>query len=394
MLTKLNYKKELENASRGMILIHDPNLLIKLIIRLIVRKVHAKHAGVLLYQPEKDCYVLTISGGKEGMKIPPGFAKFKKDNPLVKLFTEKQYREQFAKKWYLVVSDLNKLIWQESVLASEKEKKEFLNSVIRQMGMFNVLTCVPSYFHNNLLALLLLGEKSTNEGYDQEELDFLSALASNVAMALQNSQLIDDLRKEVERNRILFINTTLSLASTIEAKDKYTRGHTERVTKYSMAVAEELSKSGKVDLPKKFLENLYIAGLLHDIGKIAVPEQILCKTDKLTDEEYDQIKEHPARGAEILKTLPEFEEPLKGVKHHHERYDGKGYPAGLKGEEIPLMAAVIAVADTFDAMTTDRPYRKALSHDEAREEISKNSGIQFNPFVAEAFAKLLKKGEI
>ncbi|MDD3375300.1 MAG: HD-GYP domain-containing protein [Candidatus Omnitrophica bacterium] len=391
---EINYKKELENASRSMILVHDPNLLIKLIIRLIVRKVHAKHAGVLLFQPEKDCYVLTISGGKEGMKIPPGFAKFTKENSLVKLFTQKQYYEQFAKKGYLIVSDLNKLIWQESVLASQEEKKEFLNSVIRQMGMFNVLACVPAYFHGNLLALLLLGEKSTNEGYNAEELDFLSALASNVAMAIQNAQLIDDLKKQVDQNKALFINTVLSLASTIEAKDKYTRGHTERVTHYSLTIANELVRSKAVDLPESFSENLYIAGLLHDIGKIGVPESVLCKEGGLTDEEFVQIKEHPLRGAEILKNLPEFEQCLEGVKYHHERYDGRGYPEGLKGEEIPIIAAIVAVADTYDAMTSDRTYRKALSKETAVEEIKKNAGIQFHPIVANAFVDLCSRQEI
>lgn len=392
--TKLDYKKELENASRGMILIHDPNLMIKLIIRLIVHKVGAKHAGVLLFKPDKDCYVLTISGGEAGMKIPPGFARFDKDNPLVTLFLDKKYRQQFAKRGYLVVSDLNNLIWQESLLSSKEEKKEFLNNIIRQMGMFNVLACVPAYFRDNLLALLLLGEKSNNEGYEEEELDFLSALASHVAMALQNAQLINNLKEEVDRNKTLFINTALSLASTIEAKDKYTRGHTERVTKYSMMIADEISRSHVVDLPKSFFENLYIAGLLHDIGKIAVPESILCKIDKLTDEEYEAIKQHPQRGAEILQALPEFKEALSGVLFHHERFDGKGYPNGLKEEEIPLMAAIIAVADTYDAMTSNRPYRKALSKEQARQEISKNAGIQFSPLVAEVFLRLLDSGMI
>ncbi len=392
--TKLNYKKELENASRGMILIHDPNLLIKIIIRLIVRKVHAKHAGALLFSPDKNCYVLTISGGQAGIKIPTGFAKFTVDNPLIQLFTKDIYRPLFIKKGHLIASDLNKLIWQESVLASETEKREFLHSVIRQMEMFSVLACIPAYFHDNLLALILLGEKNNNEGYEKEELEFLSALASHVAMALQNAQLIEDLKKEVERNKILFINTTLSLASTIEAKDKYTRGHTERVTQYAVALGKELKKEKVADFPKSFFEDLYIASLLHDIGKIGVPENILRKETGLTDEEYAEIKKHPLHGAQILGALPEFEEAVKGVKYHHERYDGKGYPEGLRGEEIPLMASVIAVADTFDAMTSDRTYRKALTKEDAMHEVEKNSGIQFDPRVAKAFLDLCKRGEI
>ncbi len=385
---KLNYKKELENASRGMILIHDPKVLIRLIIRLIVRKVKVDHAGILLFDPQKNHYVLTISGGKKGVKIPPGFAKFGKNNSIIKLFTNPKYRSLFRKPNAFILEDLNKMIWRESVVGDEKETKEMLHDVGCQMAMFNVVACIPAYFRKDLLALLLLGEKSTGVSYDQDELDFLSALASDVAMAIQNSQLIDDLMKEVDRNKALFINTVLSLASAIEAKDKYTRGHTERVTKYSLDIANKLVEDKAIEFPKDFLENLYVAGLLHDIGKIGVPESILCKEGKLTDEEFSQIRMHPLRGAEILKNIPEFEECLKGVKFHHERYDGRGYPKGLKGDEIPLIAAIVAVADAFDAMTSDRTYRKALSKEVAIQEIERNIGIQFHPLAAKAFVSL------
>jgi len=392
---QLNYKKELENASRSMILVQDPKVLIRLIIRLIVRKVKADHAGILLYDYEKDSYVLTISGGKTGLKIPPGFAKFGKGNSLIKIFTDKKFRPFFQGQNTLIVDDLNKMVWQQGVIGDEKEIKETLHDVGCQMAMFNVVACVPAYFRDNLLALLLLGKKSTSDiQYNEEEMDFLFALASDVAMAIQNAQLIDDLRKEVERNKSLFINTVLSLASTIEAKDKYTRGHTERVTRYSLLIADELIRSKQMDLAKSFRENLYIAGLLHDIGKIGVPENVLCKESGLTDEEFAQIKEHPIHGAEILKNLPEFEQCLEGVKFHHERYDGRGYPQGLKGDEIPVIAAVVAVADTYDAMTSDRTYRKALPREAAIEEIKKNAGIQFNPIVANAFVDLCSRQEI
>jgi HD-GYP domain-containing protein (c-di-GMP phosphodiesterase class II) len=130
---------------------------------------------------------------------------------------------------------------------------------------------------------------------------------------------------------------------------------------------------------------------LHDIGKIGVPESILGKETALTNDEFEEIKKHPSRGADILKNLPEFEECLKGVKYHHERYDGRGYPEGLKGDQIPLIAAIVAVADTYDAMTSDRTYRKALPLDIAIGEIEKNSGIQFNPLVAQAFLEVLKR---
>ena len=133
---------------------------------------------------------------------------------------------------------------------------------------------------------------------------------------------------------------------------------------------------------------------MHDIGKIGVPESILCKQDKLTPEEYEIMKTHTTRGAEILSPLTGFEECINGVKYHHERYDGAGYPDGLKGESIPMIAAIIAVADTFDAITTDRSYRKGLSKEIALAEIQKYSGKQFNPRPVQALVELYHKGEL
>src|ERR1019366_7242555 len=182
-----------------------------------------------------------------------------------------------------------------------------------------------------------------------------SALASDVAMAIRNAQLFEDLKREADRNRNLFIQTTIALGSAIEAKDTYTHGHTERVTKYALAIGRQMEASQTYNFPHKFFENLYIAGLLHDI-----------------------VKSHTTRGAEILAPLTGFEEVINGVKYHHERYDGKGYPEQIKGESIPMIAAIIAVADTFDAMTTDRPYRKGLSKEKAILEIQECINKQFN----------------
>ena len=155
-----------------------------------------------------------------------------------------------------------------------------------------------------------------------------------------------------------------------------------------------MEASKAYNFPYKFFENLYIAGLLHDIGKIAVPEAILSKKDKLTSEEYEIMKSHTTRGAEILDPLTGFEEVINGVKYHHERYDGKGYPEGLKGEDIPMIAAIIAVADSFDAMTTDRPYRKGFSKQEAILEIKEYIHKQFNRKPVEALVELFHKGDL
>lgn len=392
--TKIDYKKALESASKGMILIHDPRLLIKLIVRSLVQKVRIQHAGMILYDPHRDSYVLSISRGEIGERIPEDLIRFNKTNPLVRLFVQEEYKYIFENRNAILTEDINKLLWKESVISNGNGTKQLLHSVSEQLPKLNAVACVPAYYQQMLMAILLLGEKVDGTRFGQEELDFFSALASDVAMAIRNAQLFEDLKREAERNRNLFIQTTIALGSAIEAKDTYTHGHTERVTKYALAIGRQMEHSQKHVFPHKFFENLYIAGLLHDIGKIAVPESILSKKDKLTVEEYDIMKTHTTRGAEILSPLTGFEEVINGVKYHHERYDGKGYPEGLKGEDVPMIAAIIAVADTFDAMTTDRPYRKGLSKEKAILEIQQCVKTQFNPKPVEALLELYQKGEV
>ena len=393
---KIDYKKELESASRSMIMIHDPSLLIKLIVRMIVRKVHIKHAGMIIYDQARDSYVINISRGELGVRIPAGFARLTKESSIIKLFTHKDYRAITIKKTALISQDLNKMIWHEGLIGSGNGNgtKELLHQVGEQMHMLNSVAFVPAYYQDKLLAILLLGEKNDGTKFEEEEMNFFAALAHDVAMAIQNAQLFEDLKTEAQKNKDLFIRTTLVLGSTIEAKDKYTSGHTQRVTNYAVAIARQMVANGSADFSEEVFENLYVAGMLHDIGKIGVPESILNKTGKLTPEEFEIMKKHTLHGVEILKPLSELRDSIDGVKYHHERYDGNGYPEGLKGEGIPIIAAIIAVADTFDAMTTDRPYRKGFSVQEAIDEIKKNSGVQFNPKAAQAMIELLHRGKV
>ena len=164
-----------------------------------------------------------------------------------------------------------------------------------------------------------------------------------------------------------------SLVSAIEAKDKYTLGHSERVSKYATALAS------KMGLPEEKVEELRIAGLLHDVGKIGIDDEILKKPAKLTKSEYEEVKKHPAIGSWILNTLELSDTTMDAINYHHERIDGKGYPLGLTGKELSIEAQIIALSDAYDAMTSDRPYRKAMSNEEAINEIKKCSDTQFNP---------------
>ena len=393
-MVRIDYKKELEAASKGMIMIHDPVVLIKLIVRTIVRKLKLKHAAMILYDPHRNCYVLSISRGESGFKIPQGFTRFTKESPIVKLFVDDHYKPIIEGKSAVVMQELNKLIWQEGAVPNGNGTKELLHKMDEQMKMLNAVACVPAFYRKDLMAILLLGEKQDSVPFDDEELDFFAALASDTAMAIRNAQLFMDLSKEAKRNRELFIQTIMVLGSTIEAKDSYTHGHTERVTNYAMEIARQMVVNGSTKFDKEFYENLYISGLLHDIGKIAIPENILNKKGKLTKEEYEIMKTHAARGADMVKPLNLPQECIDGIRHHHERHDGFGYPDGLAGGDLPITAAILAVADAFDAMTSSRSYRKAMSKEVGIEEIKKNSGSQFNPIPAKAMLELFKQGKI
>ena len=181
--------------------------------------------------------------------------------------------------------------------------------------------------------------------------------------------------------RELFYKTIKLIASALDAKDPYTHGHSLRVTMYSLILAKNLN------LDDTTLEEIETAGLLHDIGKIGIPQKILCKPDKLTDEEYELMKSHPARAEKMLMGIKKLTVVSNWLRAHHERWDGKGYPYGLKGEEIPISGRIIALADTYDAMTSTRSYRKALSHETAIEEIKRCAGTQFDPVLADLFVK-------
>ncbi len=183
--------------------------------------------------------------------------------------------------------------------------------------------------------------------------------------------------------KTLSVEVMEALAHTIDAKDEYTRGHSVRVAKYSRMLAE------KMNLPEKECENVYYMGLLHDIGKIGVPNSIINSKNELTEEEYSVIKTHPGLGFDILAEIKSRPDLVIGAKWHHERFDGKGYPDGKAGEEIPLPARIIAVADSYDAMTSNRSYRSFLPQDKVRSEIKENSGSQFDPAIAECMLAII-----
>lgn len=237
--------------------------------------------------------------------------------------------------------------------------------------------CAPLVSRNGVLGILYVDSHKANS-FVRRDLALFSALALKVAIAVDNARLYDDLRS-------LFYNTVETLVRTIQAKDQYTAGHSTRVSRYSLMIADKLGLSTKEK------HQLYLAAMLHDIGKIGVPDDLLNRPGKLSEAEMERVRSHVQVGASMIEMLGEMHSIVPLIRHHHECYDGTGYPDGLKGDQIPLVSRIIAVADMYDAMTSDRPYRKRRSHQHAVDEILAASGVQIDPKVAEAFLDVLKE---
>lgn len=255
-------------------------------------------------------------------------------------------------------------------------------------------------FNKELYILLLTGHKDLAppletikrldiQGYCEksDKFDQLLLLIESGIKAIEQMNIIKEINSELkETNEKLekaYLETIETLRFTVEAKDTYTRGHSDRVSEYSVLLGKHLN------LSEEDLHLLKIGGLFHDIGKIGVPDSILLKTSRLTDDEYSEIKNHPTIGAHILSNATIFEKAIPIVKHHHERYDGFGYPSKLAGENIPYLARIASVADSFDAMTSRRTYRDSLPIDVVKGEIEKNKGTQFDPDIADKFLDIL-----
>jgi len=212
--------------------------------------------------------------------------------------------------------------------------------------------------------------------FDSVDVKLFNCVANQCAVFIENGRLFGDLKE-------LFIGSLKALTNSIDAKDRYTRGHSERVAFISRWIAERLAEVRPVSEDQ--IHRIYLAGLLHDIGKIGVGEAVLCKKGALTEDERNRIKAHPRIGASILSDIKQMKDIVPGVLYHHERVDGKGYPEGLKGDQIPLISKIIGLADAFDAMTSRRVYRDAMSIRRALAEIEKGLGTQFDEEVGRVF---------
>jgi hypothetical protein len=251
----------------------------------------------------------------------------------------------------------------------------------------------PLIVRGELVGVILLGGKASGDGFDAEERELVRALGRHIGVGLHNHRLLREVESRAVENQKLYEDlkgiyrdTVRAFAAAIDCKDKYTQGHSERVGKYSEIIAREMGWSDEE------VEGISVAGYLHDIGKLVVDREIINAPYKIDAKQSSELNRHPAAGYEILRPInhPFADIPLM-ARYHHERPDGRGYPDGLKDEEIPIGAKIVSLADSFDAMTTDRPYKRRRAFDEVIADFRRNTGRQFAPEVVAAFCRALLK---
>jgi response regulator RpfG family c-di-GMP phosphodiesterase len=240
----------------------------------------------------------------------------------------------------------------------------------------NSLICVPLMVRKNIFGILTVSGKKSGVEFSEKDLSYVITLTKRASLNLENKILYESAYSNI-------MDTFHSLTTSIQSRDNYTQEHSLRVTELSVKTADVL------DFPHHELESLKIAGMLHDVGKIAVPDKILLKSSKLTAKEFVLMKQHPLVGENILKPVLLFDHEINAIRHHHERWDGRGYPHELSGHDIPLNSRILTVADAFDAMTNDRPYRKAMRIKKAVAELQNNCDKQFDKLIVDAFLKII-----
>lgn len=357
---ELTHKIETINVmheiDRGILSTLDTQEILETITSMVTRLIPAERVTVVLVDRERGGFVYKAGFG---VKLAKGaFVPFRDTSATEVIQTGKP---QFT-----------------SDLASEKDHLSLERALLDEG--YHAHIRVPLTAEGEIAGLFNVGSKKVG-AFVSEHLTILERLAAQTSVALKNARLVTELKD-------MFLGTITTLSSAIDAKSPWTAGHSKRVTRYALDIGKEMG------LHAKDLKDLEIAGLLHDIGKLGTYQSILDKSYKLTEKETKVLRLHPSKGAEILSPIKQMREVIPAIRHHHEFYNGGGYPDGLKGEEIPLMARILCVADSVDAMSADRPYRKGKPMNVIIAELKHCSGTQFDPKVADVFVKMAEGGKL
>ncbi len=366
LIERLDYELKIDSLASEMVdtyqelsLLHDLSgslssvleieAICNIVLKQAVDMIGAKDSVVMLLEPEGEQLTATASAG-----IARDMKRIKVKGSL--------YEAVIQNKTPLVIEDLGKYPYFKGKINEEEIP----------------LICVPVCVGDEAVGLIRMSEKSSGEPFTSEDTKLLCAIASQAGMSLGNARLHEEL------NGVL-LNTVESLAAAIEAKDLYTHGHCRRVAEYSTAIAQEIG------MPAKEIADLRLAGILHDIGKIGISDSILKKPGELNSQEIREIRSHPAKGTEIIKHIESMKDVALWIRHHHERYDGTGYPDGLKGEDIPFHSRILSVADAYDALTSNRSYNPSYPYYIPLAKLRMDSGSHFDPEIADVFLDLTRQ---
>ena len=339
----------------GNALVSTPNLeaLFDLVVWAMAEASHSKKCLLMLVDEESGELAVKASTGLDGKKVPQARVKL-----------GKEISDWLVKgRWPLRFNEIKNYPGFKKLIASSSIGKNTLY--------------IPLVYGDKPIGLVTAGGRTIKQGYSDREIELFSAFGAQASAAIEITRLFQDLQRS-------YHHTVQALAASMNARDPYTREHSTMVTQYAIDLARALN------LSEEEVKVIKFAGILHDIGKVGISDAILRKKGPLTNKEWAIIKEHPLIGEEIIKRIPFLQRERPLIRHHHERMDGKGYPDGLRGEGLSLPEHILIVADAYQAMTSNRPYRRRLSKKDAFKELYSNAGSQFHPMVAEALIRLLR----
>jgi putative nucleotidyltransferase with HDIG domain len=351
---RYNASLMLQRLSQTTAALLDLEKITKTVLTDLVETLHIGHAAIFIKQNANHSYHLLA---EEGAPKTPAIT-FSSDHPIVRWLVREN---RILSMNVLSVTPIFKAMW----------KKE-----LDYLDQFPVELFIPLNTKGELIGFIMAGSKRSTQAYTHDDEVTLSTLANQTAVIIENARLYEDLEDT-------FVQTVVTLANAIDMRDTYTSSHSQRIAEWAADIARLLGCTAQD------VQAIYWGGLLHDIGKIGIPDSILRKAGKLTESEWEIIRRHTVHGAQLVAPIKKLADVAPIIESSHERYDGSGYPCGLKGEQIPLGARIIGVVDSYSAMRDERPYKRPISYEEAIKELKRNAGILFDPQVVNVFLFVL-----
>ncbi|MFZ5802973.1 MAG: HD-GYP domain-containing protein [Candidatus Omnitrophota bacterium] len=386
-----DYQEVLHQLTRILLRLHEPRRLLKLITRFIDREFHLSHTSFLVFDEKHHCYAFVDSRGAR--RFPIRLLKFEMSHPFVTWFTT-PLRKEKGRHGHLSAGELRRLI------PRKPEAGDPRPELLRAMERFKVELLLPAFDKKHLMGILMLGPKKQGASFKETEIRFFRSLAQTCSVATHVAKYHEDLGQknialqrhlvEIEllrkKEKDIYRQILRALMREMDAKDPYARDHIGSVERFGMLTAEAMG----ILHDEQERDIMQAALILHDVGKMGVPDAIISKTGKLNDEEWTQMKSHVTKGVRILEPLETFRRVAEIIRYHHEHFDGRGYPQGVGGKDIPIEARIIAVVDAFDAMIAKRSYNAPRTVEEALDELQRCSGTQFDPKVVEVFTRICR----